>query len=143
PISAVSAGQYIADLVVRLYVFFNPATVLPPAEELKSYKNWASVLMAIAVTLYFFRQNVRGIHESSDKALKIMIATTIMAVVLILWCGLTLVVQGRAPQDPADPAGPKNSVPLQPDFNPHMNPNTKEKEDPLGFLARDNILGWT
>ena len=37
-------------------------------------------LFAIAVTLYFFRQNLLGIHESSDKALKIMIATTVMAV---------------------------------------------------------------
>src|SRR5262249_7289198 len=42
------------------------------------------------------RQNLLGIHESSDKALKIMIATTIMAVVMLLWCGGTLVVQGPA-----------------------------------------------
>jgi amino acid transporter len=131
PISAVSAGQYITDLVVRLYAYFS-GTVLDQAtlDALKVYKNWGSVLLAVAVTLYFFRQNVLGIHESSDKALKIMIATTIMAVVLILWCALTLIAQG-----------PQNSVPLQPDFNPHRNPTTGEMEDPLGFLAGTGVAG--
>ncbi len=42
------------------------------------------------ITLYFFRQNLLGIHESSGKALKIMIATTVMAVVILVWCGVTL-----------------------------------------------------
>ena len=39
-------------------------------------------MIAIAITLYFFRKNLIGIHESSEKALKIMIATTIMAVII-------------------------------------------------------------
>ena len=54
----------------------------------------ASVVIACGVTLYFFRQNLLGIHESSDKALKIMIATTVMAVVILVWCGVTLFVKG-------------------------------------------------
>ena len=58
--------------------------------------NWGSVVIACLITLYFFRQNLIGIHESSDKAMKIMIATTIMAVVMLVWCGITLVVQGPA-----------------------------------------------
>ena len=49
------------------------------------------------VTLYFFRQNLLGIHESSDKALKIMCATTVMAVIIIVWCLVTLVVNGAGP----------------------------------------------
>ncbi len=48
------------------------------------------MVIASLITLYFFRQNLLGIHESSDKALKIMIATTIMAVVIGIWCGITL-----------------------------------------------------
>ena len=60
-----------------------------------------AVLIASAVTLYFFRQNLLGIHESSGKALKIMIATTVMAVVILSWCVITLAVQG-----------PRNAVPM-------------------------------
>ncbi len=48
-------------------------------------QNWGAVVIACATTLYFFRQNLLGMHESSDKALKIMIATTIMALVILVW----------------------------------------------------------
>ena len=41
---------------------------------------WGSVAIAVGDHLYFCRENIRGIHESSDKALKIMAATTVMAV---------------------------------------------------------------
>ena len=39
-----------------------------------------------AITVYFWRVNIKGIHESSDQALKIMGATTVMGVVMIVWC---------------------------------------------------------
>ena len=58
------------------------------------FTNWGAVFIAVAITLYFFRQNIIGIHESSGKALKIMIATTVMAVVILVWCGITLFVRG-------------------------------------------------
>ena len=58
------------------------------------------------MTLYFFRQNLRGIHESSDKAMKIMWATTIMAVILIGWCVASLIWPG-----------PAQGVPWQPDLS--------------------------
>ena len=51
------------------------------------------------ITLYFFRQNLLGIHESSDKALKIMIATTVMAVVML---GLVRRHAGRQAARPID-----------------------------------------
>ena len=38
------------------------------------------------VTLYFWRKNIIGIHESSEKALRIMQITTVMVVMLIVWC---------------------------------------------------------
>ena len=68
-----------------------------------------AVLIACAITLYFFRQNLLGIHESSGKALKIMVATTIMAVVMLVWCGATLAVHG-----------PVNTVPFRPDLAPKV-----------------------
>ncbi len=73
-------------------------------------RRWGAVIIACLITLYFFRQNLLGIHESSGKALKIMIATTIMAAVMWIWCGITLMVQG-----------PVNKVPMNPIFHPKWN----------------------
>src|SRR5437870_2466918 len=53
---------------------------------------WAAVI-AVAVTLYFWWRNTRGLHESSDDALKIMYVTTVMVVVLIVWSGLTILLR--------------------------------------------------
>ncbi len=109
PISAVSSGQYILGLIVRLIRtvdanFVNTVT----AQAL--FTNWGSVVIAVAITLYFFRQNLIGIRESSDKALKIMYATTVMAVVIFVWCGVTLFVRG----------GPVNALPVKPDLRPKV-----------------------
>ena len=41
-------------------------------------QNWLSAVIAVAITVYFWRVNTKGIHESSDQALKIMGATTVM-----------------------------------------------------------------
>jgi len=43
----------------------------------------------------FLAQNLIGIHESSSKALKIMMATTVMGVIMLTWSGVTLAVKGR------------------------------------------------
>src|SRR5262249_53676952 len=96
PTSGVSAGQYIMGLVlqiIRLTLYANVASDTLPDFLLtdeghvgEALQRWGSVFLAAAVTLYFFRQNLRGIHESSDKALKIMYATTAMAVIIIGWC---------------------------------------------------------
>ena len=140
PISAVSAGQYIVGLVLEGAAMINPHLAAGP-DTAAQISRWGSVVIACAITLYFFRQNILGIHESSGKALKIMIATTIMAVVMFVWCGLTLCLEG-----------PKNSVPLMPDLRPRVetitndqgktieqpkiNEATGEQEDPLGFISK-------
>src|ERR1019366_8491032 len=109
PTSGVSAGQYMMGLLMQalklLFPQFHEQLGISDASE-DFVKRWGSVVLAIGVTLYFFRQNLIGIHESSDKALKIMIATTIMAVIMITWCIATLVVNG-----------PANDVPFWPDLN--------------------------
>ena len=46
------------------------------------------------VTAYFWWQNIKGIPESSDKALKIMQLTTVMVVILIVWCAYTVWTRG-------------------------------------------------
>jgi amino acid transporter len=138
PISGVSAGQYILGLTRDLYLYLtlgsqteaNREVMLAAQETFKPWLAWGSVAIACSITLYFFRQNLRGIHESSDKAMKIMVITTIMAVILIGWCGATLAMQG--PAHSAD--GAVNSVPIQPRIVPRVNPDTGEMEDPLGFV---------
>ena len=51
-------------------------------------------MFAIAITIYFWWQNTLGIEESIGKAIAIMQVTTVMAVTMIIWCGLTLMVSG-------------------------------------------------
>ena len=113
PTSGVSAGQYIMGLVFQLLSILSPETFKAlhldqqdPGDVGEVVLRWGGVVLAIGVTLYFFRQNLLGIHESSEKALRIMIATTIMAALIIVWCGLTLVVRG-----------PAQTVPFLPDLN--------------------------
>ncbi len=121
PISGVSAGQYIMGLGVDVFSY---ATGTPVSPEVRDHwRAWGAVAIAMLITLYFFWQNLIGIHESSDKALKIMMATTVMAVVMLVWCGITLLLDG-----------PRNSVPLLPDLAPKLSAVTHEPESPLGFL---------
>ncbi len=86
PISVVAAGQYLAGLI---------NDVLPYAhvQPIRGVNGFAAAF-AIAVTIYFWWQNVKGIPESSDKALKIMEVTTVMVVILLVWCTYTIWVRG-------------------------------------------------
>jgi amino acid transporter len=88
PISGVSAGRYIVGLVNDLLTRGSSGLHLPEGQT--------AAAIAILVTLYFWWRNTRGIHESSDDALKIMKVTTVMVVILIGWCALTLERRGGA-----------------------------------------------
>ena len=50
---------------------------------------------AVLVTIYFWWENIKGMHESSGKALRIMQITTVMVVILLIWCPLTIFLKGR------------------------------------------------
>ncbi len=86
PISAVSAGQYMVGLLNTSFPNFHIHWHLPP--------DIFAVLFAIAITVYFWWENIKGVPESSDKALKIMVMTTIMAVLVIAWSLITLWSRG-------------------------------------------------
>lgn len=86
PISAVSAGQYLAGLLNTIFPHLEIPLHIP--------MNLFAVGFAIAITLYFWWQNIKGVPESSAKALKIMGITTVMAVILITWSLLTLQLRG-------------------------------------------------
>src|SRR5258708_5390577 len=134
PISGVSAGQYIVGLGLEAAARLGGVQLDEATKQ--AIKGWGSVLIACSITLYFFRQNLLGIPESSDKTVKIMGATTVMGVIMLIWCGVTLAVQGPVNRE----------IPWQPDFSkkveidatgqkvPKINPITGQQEDPLGFL---------
>jgi amino acid transporter len=97
PISAVSAGLYLGGLINETgdHYHIPGLHVFPP---------YFAAAFAAAVTIYFWRKNIIGIHESSEKALRIMQITTVMVVMLIVWCLLTIFRNGYQPVPAPIPA---------------------------------------
>jgi amino acid transporter len=97
PVSGVAAGQYIVGLVNELSVAAAAHGWLPRA-LLNMFGGHAprlpeagtAVAIAVAVTLFYWWENIKGIEESSEKALKVMQIVTVMVVVLIGWSIITI-----------------------------------------------------
>jgi hypothetical protein len=103
PISAVSAGLYLAGLINESGQHFDfPWMKVSPALFAAGF--------AILVTIYFWRSKRVGIRFSSTRALRIMQITTVMVVVLIVWCLITILHSGYQP------------VPLPKPENLHFSP---------------------
>ncbi len=83
PISAVVAGQYLAGFIEDVARSLgHPFAHFP--------ENSFAAGFGALVAIYFWRKNTQGIHESSQKAVQIMIITTVMVVCLIIWCTITV-----------------------------------------------------
>ena len=87
PISVVSAGQYMGSLINEIFELLHQAHRVDV--------NLFSAGLAVIVTIYFWWQNIKGVHESSGKALRIMQITTVMVGILLIWCPLTIMLKGR------------------------------------------------
>jgi len=129
PISAVTAGQYFIGLLNDLFE-------LGPDSTLMAHQNGLSAAIAIGVTVYFWRVNVKGIHESSDQALRIMGATTVMGVVMIVWCLVTVAVRPETRHLPSPM--PDLSKKVDAEGKPMLDPFGKQV-DPLGFIAESSL----
>jgi amino acid transporter len=122
PISGVSAGQYITGLMNELMMVAAQSHWLPPAlmdaqnNPFQFNMNYTAALFAAAVTTYYWWQNIKGIEESSGKAMRVMQITTVMVVVLLLWGTYSVFVRGVHLPPPPTPA------------------NLKFSSDALGFL---------
>ena len=127
PISGVSAGQYIAGLLnetlfaAYAYGWLPQAVVNAFHGKPHINENAIAVVLALAVTLYYWWQNVKGIEESSEKALWVMQITTVMVVMLLAWSAITLLKRGF------------ELPPLPFPQNLHFS------DDSLGFLKHSNI----
>jgi amino acid transporter/nucleotide-binding universal stress UspA family protein len=93
PISGVSAGQYLGALINEMSELMG--------QGFRVDVNLFAVGVAVLVTLYFWWLNIKGVHESSAKALRIMQITTVMVAILLIWCPITLLVQDGVSLPPA------------------------------------------
>jgi len=93
PISSVSAGQYLAGLINE--------TAEMVRRPFHVDTDLFATVFGVAVTLYFWWANTKGIQESSTKALRIMQITTVMVVVILIWAPVTLLLRGGAQLPPA------------------------------------------
>ena len=91
PISGVSAGQYVIGLLNGIFVQIAASPryhhwgVTAAGTPYQFNVNHSSAFIAAIITVYFWWQNIKGIEESSEKALTIMKITTVMVVILIGW----------------------------------------------------------
>ncbi|HSP67327.1 MAG TPA: APC family permease [Bryobacteraceae bacterium] len=93
PISGVSAGQYLGALVNELSEKLN--------QGFRVDVDMFAAGVAILVTIYFWWMNIKGVHESSGKALRIMQVTTVMVAILLIWCPLSMALQDKWKLPPA------------------------------------------
>ena len=108
PISGVSAGLYLAGLLNDTAGYLHQSWHVPAP--------YFAVGFALCATIYFWLQNTIGLRESSEKNLRIMQITSVMVVILIAWCLVTIRMHGYQP------------VPLPVKPNLHFGP------DALGWL---------
>src|ERR1700735_3868903 len=100
PISGVSAGPYITGLMNELMIVANQYHWLPPAlldaqhNPFQFNLDYTSAFFAAAVTIYYWWQNIKGIEESSEKAMRVMQITTVMVVILLIWGIYSVFAQG-------------------------------------------------
>jgi amino acid transporter len=95
PISVVSAGQYLAALINEIGEMMH--------QTFRVEQNAFAAGFGVLVTVYFWWTNIKGVHESSGKALRIMQITTVMVVALLIWCPITLAMKGRWGNWPPSP----------------------------------------
>src|ERR1700758_5321765 len=100
PISAVSAGLYLAGFIKEIGDYAH--------RQLHFNDNYFAAGFAALIVLYFWWKNTEGLHESSGRSVQIMVITTIMVVILISWCLITLLHRpGPLPPSPAEAPFPQ------------------------------------
>ncbi|OIO05066.1 MAG: APC family permease [Elusimicrobia bacterium CG_4_10_14_0_2_um_filter_56_8] len=86
PISSVAAGLYLGGLFDNILPLLHINWQVPSRAF--------AVIFALAVTGYFWRENIKGVEESADNNLKIVSFVAVVAVILIVWSGFTLYHRG-------------------------------------------------
>ncbi len=100
PISGISAGQYIVGFINSILEFINADMTLRG--------DGFSILFAIAVTVYFWYQNIKGIEDSSEKSSRIIKFSVMVCAIVVVWALITLFIKDNI-----------SIPPLKPHFNEH------------------------
>ena len=143
PISGVSAGQYITGLIAQLLTYWGH-----PWKPTNDTINLCAAGFALVITFYFWWRNTKGIHESSDDALRIMYITTVMVVMLIGWCAVTIAIHPEMQRLPPAPyaknlAFNKDALGWLPKIAPHVLrtvPPEADGEVRRGLIPNANAL---
>ena len=69
--------------------------------------HYFAAAFGVVVTIYYWWYNIKGIHESSIRALRVLQVMTVMVVIMLVWCGVTLLVQGPATAPAATSSVPR------------------------------------
>ena len=93
PISSVTAGQYLGRLVQEIGDMIGQHWQFNP--------NHFAAFFGVVVTIYYWWYNIKGIQESSSKALRVLQIMTVMVVILLIWCPITLLLRGNVHLPPA------------------------------------------
>nr|WP_233581449.1 APC family permease [Acidipila sp. EB88] len=127
PISGVSAGQYITGLLNELLQVGAIHNWLPPALLQSAHAarqlpvDGTSAVFCVLVTIFYWWENIKGIKESTGKALEVMKITTVMVVIIIVW-GIYTALSRHASFPP-----------------PPIPSNLHFSHDALGFLAGTHL----
>ena len=118
PISGISAGQYIVGFINSILEFINVDTALTG--------DGFSILFAIAVTIYFWYQNIKGIEDSSEKSSHIIKFSVMVCAIVVVWAIITLFI--------------KDGISLPP-IKPHFNEHSLGWAADIPFLQHIGIFG--
>src|SRR6185312_14440777 len=124
------AGQYIGGLINSLLTLADKHGWIPRAVHEMFHgtphlnEAWTSVIFAVAMTLFYWWENTKGIEESSEKALRVMQITSVMVFMLLAWSALTIV------------KAPPGSIHLPPWPIPS---NLHFSDEALGFLKNSDM----
>ncbi len=83
PLSSVVAGQYLVGFLHDIAQYLHRPFAV-------SMDNALAAAFGASVAMFFWWKNIQGIHESSSTAVRIMTVTTVMVVILIVWCTVTV-----------------------------------------------------
>lgn len=102
PISGISAGQYLAGLINSIFEALHL--------EVQLGANGFSILFAIAITIYFWYQNVKGIEDSSEKSSNIIKFSVMVCAVVVVWAIITLFLKDNITLPPFKPQFTQESL---------------------------------
>jgi amino acid transporter len=81
-----------------------PALMSAQGQPFQFNMDYTSALFAAVVTIYYWWENIKGIEESSGKAMRVMEITTVMVIILLIWGTYSVFARGVHLPPPPTPS---------------------------------------